>query len=33
MKNETYSHPQRVDGYAGLGDYAAIGVDCPGRLD
>jgi hypothetical protein len=25
MKNESYSHPPRHDGYAGLGDYAAIG--------
>jgi len=25
MKNESYSHPQRIEGYAGLGDYAAIG--------
>ena len=25
MKNESYTHPPRHDGYAGLGDYAAIG--------
>lgn len=25
MKNQSYQHHQRIDGYAGLGDYAAIG--------
>ena len=25
MKNQTYHHQQRINGYAGLGDYAAIG--------
>ncbi|MBB3322796.1 glycoside hydrolase family 15 protein [Atlantibacter sp. RC6] len=25
MKNQTYHHQQRINGYAGLGDYAALG--------